>query len=151
MKNVVRYLLFPVMLIVLATVGYRVARANQQHPTAQKTNSFEVVHIYHCQMREGVTEVQVEASLQALLKARKAMAGSEGVKIQAWFPVAVTDMGERDFSFVVTTPSFTAWGQGWDAFTDDSPVAKWEVKLDAEGPFDCPSSALWQADTIEEK
>ena len=79
------------------------------------------------------------------------MAGSEGVKIQAWFPVAVTDMGERDFSFVVTTPSFTAWGQGWDAFTDDSPVAKWEVKLDAEGPFDCPSSALWQAETIEEK
>ena len=151
MKNVVRYLLFPVMLIVLATVGYRVARANQQHPTAQKTNSFEVVHIYHCQMREHVTEVQVEASLQALLKARKAMAGSEGVKIQAWFPVAVTDMGERDFSFVMTTPSFTAWGQGWDAFTDDSPVAKWEVKLDAEGPFDCPSSALWQADTIEEK
>ena len=79
------------------------------------------------------------------------MPGAEGIKIEAWFPVAVTDMGERDFSFTVTTPSFTAWGKGWDAFTDDSPVAKWEVKLDAEGPFDCPSSALWQADVIEEK
>jgi hypothetical protein len=151
MKNVVRYLLPLVMLIVLASVAYRVARANSPQAASQKTNSYEVVHIYHCQMRENVTEVQVEASLQALLKARKAMPGSEGVKIQAWFPVAVTDMGERDFSFAVITPTFTAWGKGWDAFTDDSPVAKWEVKLDAEGPFDCPSSAIWQADNIEEK
>jgi hypothetical protein len=151
MKNVVRYLLLLVIPIVLASVAYRVARANPQHPSEQKTNSFEVVHIYHCQMREHVTEVQVEASLQALLKARKAMPGAEGVKIEAWFPVAVTDMGERDFDFVVITPSFTAWGKGWDAFTDDSPVAKWEVKLDDEGPFDCPSSAIWQADNIQEK
>ena len=151
MKNVVRYLLLLVMLIVLASVAYRVARANSQQATSQKTNSYEVVHIYHCQMREHATEVQVEASLQALLKARKAMAGSEGVKVQAWFPVAVTDMGLNDFSFVMTTPSFTAWGKGWDTFTDDSPVAKWEVKLDEEGPFDCPSSAIWQADNIEEK
>jgi hypothetical protein len=151
MKNAVRYLLPLVMLIVFASVAYRVARANSHQATSQKTNSHEVVHIYHCQMREHVTEVQVEASLQALLKARKAMVGGEGVKIQVWFPVAVSDMGENDFSFAVTSPSFTAWGKGWDAFTDDSPVAKWEAQLEEEGPFDCPSSAVWQADTIEEK
>ena len=149
MKNVVRYLLLVVILIVLASVAYRVARA--QHPATSQKTSYEVVHIYHCEMRENVTEVQVEESLQALLKARKAMAGSEGVKIQVWFPVAVTDMGDRDFSFAVITPTFTAWGQGWDAFTDDSPVAKWEVQLDQEGPFNCPSSAMWQAFNIEEK
>ena len=151
MKNVVRYLLLLVMLIVFAFAAYRVARANSHQATPQKTNSHEVVHIYHCQMREHVTEVQVEASLQNLLKARKAMVGGEGAKIQVWFPVAVADMGENDFSFAVISPSFTAWGKGWDAFTDDSPVAKWEAQLEEEGPFDCPSSALWQADDIEEK
>jgi hypothetical protein len=151
MKNVVRYLLLLVMLIVLASTAYRVARANSHQATSQKTNSYEVVHIYHCQMWEHVTEEQVEASLQALLKARKAMAGGEGAKIQVWFPVAVTDMGEHDFSFAVISPSFTTWGKGWDAFTDDSPVAKWEVQLDQEGPFNCPSSAMWQAFNIEEK
>jgi hypothetical protein len=149
MKNVMRCLPVLVMLIVLASVAYRAARANSLQATSQKTNSHKVVHIYQCQMRGHVTEAQVEAAVLDLLTATKAMVGGEGVKVQVLFPVAVNDMGENDFSMVVTTPSFTAWGKFWDAFNDDSPVAKWDNLQ--EDKFDCPNSSMWEAVNIEEK
>jgi hypothetical protein len=134
------------MLIVVASVAYWATPAKSQQATSQTTNSHEVEHIYQCELVEGVTEAQVEASVQDLLKAAKTMVGGEGVKVQVLFPVAVNDMGENDFSIVVTSPSFTAWGKFWDAFADDSAVAKWD-KLHAD-EFDCPNSAMWEAVNI---
>jgi hypothetical protein len=142
MRFALRCLLAVVMLLVVAPPAYMAAQATPAAPA----DSNEIVHIYHCSLGEGVTEVMLETAVQDWLKALRTLDGSEGITIKILWPVAAT-MGDKDFMTVVTYPSFTAFGRSWEAYKDDTAAAKWEA-LQGE-KWSCPDSALWEEVKIE--
>ena len=135
MKTIVRCLF--VMLIVVAAPVY----------SAAPDSSYEVVQVWACEMDEGTTEEQVEASAQQWLKAIRQLPGGAAIKLSVLFPVAVTHKGQTDFHFVLSAPSFTDWGKFMDAYSEDSPAAKAEDLQ--KGRVTCPDSMLWEAHAIQ--
>ena len=142
MRFALRCLLAFVMLIVVSPSARMAAQATPAAPA----DSNEIVHIYHCSLGEGVTEVMLETAVQDWLKALRTLDGGEGIKIEILWPVAA-QMGDTDFMTVVTYPSFTAFGRSWEAYKDDTAAAKWEA-LQGE-KWVCPDSALWEGVNIE--
>jgi len=107
----------------------------------------DVVQIWACEMEEGTTEVEVEEIGRGFLKAVRQLDGGEGYNIKIFFPVAVNNTGDVDFYFVFSAPSFTDWGKMWDAYDDDSAMAKADEM--SEGKVACPDSAIWESVNIE--
>jgi hypothetical protein len=154
MRFRLRWLLAFAMLIVVTPLAYLATPATPasaapqaaQKAPAAPADAHQVVHIYQCELGEGATEEMLEAAVQEWLKALRTLDGGEGITIQILWPVAV-QMGDRDFTTVVSWPSFTAWGRSQDAYTDDSAAAKWE---DLQGgKWNCPDSALWEGVAIQ--
>jgi hypothetical protein len=139
MRFVLRCLLAFVLLIGVAPTAHMAA------PPAP-ADLHDVVHIYQCEMAAGSTEEALEAAAQDWLKALRTLDGGEGITIQILWPVAAT-MGKKDFTTVVTWPSFTAWGKSQDAYKDDTAAAKWEALQGDK--WNCPDSALWEGVTIQ--
>ena len=133
MDRFMRWMLVVVVVMVVAAPAY----AN------------EITHIWQCEMEDGTTEEQVEELAQVWLEGARKMEGGEGFNVAVFFPVVVGNTGQTDFYFVATAPSFTEWGKFWDAYDDDSPVAKAD-EMNA-GKVICPDSALWEAVKIEVK
>ena len=131
MKTMVRWLLVPVMMIVVAAPAF----------------SNDVIQIWQCEMEPDTTEEEVEGIAREYLKAVRQMDGGEKFNIKVFFPVVVNNTGQTDFFFVLVAPSFTAWGKFWDAYNDTSPAAKADEM--SAGKVVCPDSALWEAVNIE--
>lgn len=72
------------------------------------------------------------------LAAAKKQKGGANIKVSLHFPV-VAQMGETDFSFVISAPSLAEWGMFMDAY-DDSPASKFDKEWDELAA--CPDSAL---------
>ena len=97
--------------------------------------------MWRCELDEDVGEEQVAEAAQKWLAAAKKMKGGENLEAYVFFPVAVSDMGESDMIFVVTTPTFAEWGAFWDGYKG-SPASKLdEANKDAIVPTD---SGLWE-------
>ena len=142
MKTMLRGLLVTAMLII---VGTPVSRAGEA--AAPAGGSYEVVHIWACNMKDGTTEEQVESIAKDWLKAIRQMPGGAAAKVRVFFPTVVNNTGQTDFYFVVNSPSFTDWGKMWDAYQDDSAAAKSDDLN--KGKVVCPDSMLWEAHAIE--
>jgi hypothetical protein len=143
MRSMLRCLLAFGMLIVVAPPAQMAAQA----PPAPPVDTHKVMQVYQCELGEGVTEVMLETAMQDWLKALKTLPGGEKIDIKILWPVAVNNMGKKDFQAVLTWPSFSTWGTSQDAYTDDSAAAKWEA-LQLE-KWSCPDSAIWEGVTIE--
>jgi hypothetical protein len=142
MKTMLRGLLVTAMLII---VGTPVSRAGEA--AAPPGDSYEVVQIWACKMKDGTTEEQVESIAKDWLKAIRQMPGGAAAKVRVFFPAVVNNTGQTDFYFVVNSPSFTDWGKMWDAYQDDSAAAKSDDLN--QGKVVCPDNMLWEAHAIE--
>jgi hypothetical protein len=118
-------------------------------PAAPAAFPNKVLHVFMCEMEDGVTEEQVEAIAQAWLKAIRQMSGGEEAKVRVLWPVAVANTGQIDFHIVVQVPSFTDWGKLWDTYNDDSPAAMADDMN--QGKVNCPDSMMWEAVDIKEE
>ena len=103
------------------------------------------VHIYHCEQEDEASDEALSQIASEWLKAAKTMKGGENIEIFVYFPVAV-EIGEQDFLFMVTAPSFEEMGAFLDAYEGS-------LLEDIDDRFDelaaCPSSSMWEAKTIK--
>ena len=108
--------------------------------------SAEVMQMWRCELADEATEAEVKSMAQDWLNAAKKMPGGEGFNAFVNFPVAVNAPGEIDILFVVTAPSFEAWGKFWDNYLS-SPAA--EVDKKYQDKITCPGSALWEVERVK--
>ena len=106
----------------------------------------EATQIWKCEMEDDATEAQVLKGAQEWLAAAKKMKGGENLQAYVYFPVAVNMTGDSDVMFVISTPTFTEWGQFWDGYMG-SPAAK--VDKANEAFVICPDSAVWETVKIK--
>ena len=128
MKTMIRLVLVS-MLLLIAAPAY----------------SGSALHVFSCQQDEESSEAQIEAVASAWLKAAKSMKGGENMEVYVSYPTAV-DMGENDFMFIITVPSFAEWGVFMDGYKD-SPASKVDAQMGDHA--DCPDSSLWESEKIE--
>lgn len=103
--------------------------------------SATAVAVYSCEQDDDASEADVNEAASAWLKAAKGMKGGENLEVFVMHPMAVT-MGEKDFMFVVTAPSFEEWGAFMDGY-EGSAAAESDKKY--ADIADCPDSALWES------
>ncbi len=103
--------------------------------------SASAVAVYTCEQDEDASEADVNAAAAEWLKAAKTMKGGENLDAFVMFPMAVT-MGESDFLFVVTAPSFAEWGAFMDGYEGSAAAESDRKHADVA---DCPDSALWES------
>ena len=101
----------------------------------------EAVQMWKCEMEDTTTEAQVIRGAEAWLAAAKTMKGGQNIQAYVYFPVAVNMTGNSDVMFVISTPTFTEWGQFWDGY-NGSQAAK--VDKANEAFVVCPDSAVWE-------
>jgi hypothetical protein len=109
--------------------------------------SGSAVAVYSCEQGDDASEADVLAAVADWLKAAKAMKGGENIDAFAMFPMAAT-MGEYDWMFIVTAPSFAEWGAFMDGY-EGSAAAEADKKY-ADVAI-CPDSALWESFRVESK
>ena len=103
--------------------------------------SATAMQMWKCEIEDDVTEADVKANAEKWLAAAKKLNGGEGLEAYVNFPVAVNNMGDTDVVFMVTAPSFEAWGQFWDSY-GGSEAAKIDIQNDK---VVCPDSAVWES------
>jgi len=103
--------------------------------------SATAVAVYTCEQDEDASEADVNEAAADWLKAAKGMKGGENLEVYTMFPMAVT-MGESDFMFVVTAPSFAEWGTFMDGYAGSAAAESDKKYADVA---DCPDSALWES------
>jgi len=109
--------------------------------------SGSAVAVYQCEQGDDASEADVLAAVADWLKAAKTMKGGENIDAFAMFPMAAT-MGEFDWMFIVTAPSFAEWGAFMDGY-EGSTAADSDKKY-ADIAI-CPDSALWESFRMESK
>ena len=128
MNKIVRFMLV-FMLMIVAAPAY----------------SVEVVQIYDCQMLEGATDDDIKAVAAEWFKAAKKMKGGERLDVHVRYPI-VAEIGENDFSFILSVPSLEEWG----VFTSGYEGSELEIIDDKMDEFcDCPGSSLWEIEKLE--
>jgi hypothetical protein len=93
-----------------------------------------------CEQDDDASSQDLEALASKWLKAARGMKGGDKLQVYLHFPV-VAQMGEADFSFVLTAPSLEAWGvfmEGYEGSAAQKMDAEWD-ELAA-----CPNSALFR-------
>jgi len=103
--------------------------------------SGSAMQIFRCSQDDDATDEQVDAIASEWLKAARGMKGGEKLEGHLLFPIAA-DMGEHDFAFVLTAPSFQEWGAFADAYAG-SPAEEIDDKFDKLA--DCTKSTLWES------
>ncbi|MBW1785455.1 MAG: hypothetical protein JRK53_02375 [Deltaproteobacteria bacterium] len=108
--------------------------------------SAEAIHMWQCEMDDDATEEEVVASAKAWVSAAKKIEGGAQIKAYVYFPVAVTNTGESDLTFVVIAPSFAEWGKFWDNYSGSAAA---EVERQNLEKVVCPDSAVWESIKIQ--
>jgi len=103
--------------------------------------SGSAVAVYTCEQDDDASEADINAAAAAWLEAAKGMKGGDNLEVFVMFPMAVT-MGESDFLFIVTAPTFAEWGTFMDGY-EGSAAAESDKKYGDVA--DCPDSALWES------
>ena len=133
MKTIIRSLVVPLLLII-ATPAY--------------SDSSHVLQIFRCEFNdEKTTEGEVLDLATTWLKAAKQMKGGENMKLVIRFPIAVGAGGVGDFTWVISTPTFTEWGEFTDAY-EGSEVSKIDDQLFGD-LADCGQSSIWEGTVIK--
>ena len=84
---------------------------------------------------------------EAWLKAAKQTPGGKNMKLSVRFPVAVGVLSVADFTWVISVPTFTEWGQFTDAY-EDSAVSKIDDKL-FDDLAQCGDSTIWEGVIVD--
>ena len=129
MKIIVRLMLVSVLMLVAAPAF-----------------SAEATQMWKCELDDDASEKDVMAQAREWLQAAKKLEGGQGLKASVLFPVAVNVTGQTDLMFIVTAPSFEAWGKFWDNYVN-SPAAELEDRHDQK--VVCPDSAVWESIKVE--
>jgi len=103
--------------------------------------SGSAVMVYTCEQDDDASEADVNAAAAAWLAAAKGMKGGENLEVSVLFPMAAT-MGESDFLFVVSAPTFAEWGAFMDGYEGSAAADSDKKYADVA---DCPDSALWES------
>ena len=154
MKTMARCLFVLVMLIVAtapvhaaappqSAAPVNAAAPAQSAPPDLSYDGLEVLHVFMCEMGEGVTEGQIDALAQQKLKALRQMPGAEKARVHILWPTAVSNMGTADFQIVWIFPSYADWGKFWDAYNDATPMARADDLIQEK--VVCAESSLWEA------
>jgi hypothetical protein len=107
------------------------------------SESLEAIQIFRCEFKDATTsEDDVVELATAWLKAAKQTKGGKNMSLAVRFPIAVGVGGVADFTWVISVPTFTEWGEFTDAYAG-SPVAKVDDQLFG-GLADCGQSTLWE-------
>lgn len=128
MKNFIKIMLLPILLILVAPVYAGTA-----------------VHVLHCEQDDDASNKDLNNLMSAWLKDAKTMKGGKGLEVYLYFPIAA-QMGETDFMVLIKAPSVSEWGQfmdGYEGSAAQSHDADWD-ELAA-----CADSSLWQSVTIK--
>ena len=104
--------------------------------------SSSAMQMWQCEMDDGATEQDVKAGAANWLKAAKKLNGGEKMEAYVYFPIAVNATGEMDLMYVITTPTFEAWGKFWDAY-GGSEAAK--IEVENQKFVVCPDSVVWES------
>jgi len=103
------------------------------------------IHLFHCELEDEAHDDALEAIASKWLEVARGLPGGENVQANLYFPIAA-DMGEKDFIFMVITPTFAEMGAFLDAYAD-SPLE------DVDDDFDklavCPDSTMWESIAVE--
>lgn len=102
---------------------------------------------FECQLVDEHTEDNVLDSAEKWLAAARTMQGGEKMELRILIPHAAGS-GKTDFMFVLSAPSFAAWGTFWDNY-EGSPAHK--IDEESQAIADCPSSRLYESVTVEAK
>jgi hypothetical protein len=108
--------------------------------------SAEATQMWKCELDDDASEEDVMAQAREWLQAAKKLEGGQGLKASVLFPVAVNVTGQTDLMFIVTAPSFEAWGKFWDNYVN-SPAAELEDRHDQK--VVCPDSAVWESIKVQ--
>jgi hypothetical protein len=107
------------------------------------SNSLQAIQIFRCEFNNDTTEEDDVMELAAAwLKAAKQTKGGANMQLAVRFPIADGEGGESDFTWVISTPTFTEWGQFTDAY-DGSPVSKVDDQL-FDNLANCGDSSMWE-------
>ena len=107
--------------------------------------SDSAIHIYHCELDEETTDDALTEMASKWLEVARGMPGGENLQAELHFPIAA-DMGEKDFIFVVITPTFEEMGAFLDAYPD-SPLEEIDDEFDKLAV--CPDSTMWESIAVE--
>jgi len=102
---------------------------------------------FECQLVDEHTEDEVIDVAQKWLTAARTMQGGKKMELRILIPHA-TGSGETDFIFVLSAPSFAAWGTFWDNY-EGSPAHK--IDEESQAITVCPSSRLYESVRVEAK
>jgi hypothetical protein len=107
------------------------------------SESLEAIQIFRCEFNDANTEEEAVLDLaEAWLKAAKKTPGGKNMTLAVRFPVAVGVVSVADFTWVISVPTFTEWGQFTDAY-EDSEVADIDDKL-FDDLAECGDSTMWE-------
>ena len=133
MKTITRSILVSLLLIIAAPAY---------------SDSSHVLQIFRCEFNdEKTTETEVLELAATWLKAAKQMKGGENMQLVIRFPIAVGAGGVGDFTWVISTPTFTEWGEFTDAY-EGSEVSKIDDQLFGN-LADCGQSSIWEGTVLE--
>ena len=128
MKTIIRSVLASLFLIIAA-------------PTYSE--ALDVIQIFRCEFNdENTSEDDVVDLAEAWLKAAKQTKGGKNMMLAVRFPIAVGTANVADFTWVISFPTFTEWGEFTDAY-EDSAVSKIDDKL-FDDLAECGDSTMWE-------
>ena len=112
------------------------------------SEKLDVIQIFRCEFNEeNTSEDDVVALAEAWLKEAKKTPGGKNMVLAVRFPVAVGGSHGADFTWVISVPTFTEWGQFTDAY-EDSEVSKIDDKL-FDDLAECGDSTIWEGVLME--
>ncbi|MEH6591940.1 MAG: hypothetical protein V7746_16885 [Halioglobus sp.] len=110
------------------------------------SNSGMAIQIFECEFHGDATADQLLEVTAAWLKAANKTKGGKDIKVGIRFPIAEGGDAGGDFRFVISAPSFAAWGQFTDAY-EGSEVEGVDEQLYELA--DCGQSTIWEGMIIK--
>ena len=104
------------------------------------------IQIFECEFVDDGTADELIKVTKAWLKAAKKTTGGKDIVVAIRFPIAEGGDAGGDFRFIISAPTFAAWGEFTDAY-EGSEVAA--VDEDLYKIADCGKSTIWEGMVIK--
>lgn len=105
-----------------------------------------VLHIWECDLNDGMTGDDAVTASAAWLAAAKKLPGGEELEVYVEYPIAAA-AGDGRFNFVLVVADEATWGTWYGADDDDSGMA--EANAAWTEVAACSGSSLWFSVKVE--
>jgi hypothetical protein len=105
-----------------------------------------VLHIWECDLNEGMTNADAVTASAAWLAAAKKVPSGEELEVYVDFPIAAA-AGDGRFNFVMAVADEATWGAWYGAEAADSGMA--DANAAWSEVASCSSSSMWYSVEIE--